>query len=175
MKCSRPFIIPLVGERLFRYFVIMKKKLKERLKDCVVDHVFVTGYEKMFKRVEMNQDGTRMWYGPVEKKFVQLFKDEKGDELEPNFSSRLSHRKLKVNAKSMNTCLVDLIVKGYLVEGAPIHEEYGLTVKGVNHYQTGRSFEELYLKDRMARIALGISIGSAFVALFSALKAFAIF
>lgn len=153
----------------------MKKKLNERLKDCVLDHTFVMGYEKMFQRVEVNQDGTRMWYGPIEKKFVRLFKDDKRDELEPNLRSRLDHRKLKVDAKAINACLVDLIVKGYLVEGAPIHEEYGLTVKGVNHYQTGRSFEELYLKDRMARVAFWISIGSAFIALFSALKAFDFF
>ncbi|GEM_PF-3505374 len=153
----------------------MKKKLKERLKDCVLDHIFVTGYEKIFQRVEMNQDRTRMWYGPMEKKFVRLFEDDKRDKLESNLIDRLKHRELSVKIEDVKDCLIELIVKGFVVEGAPVHEEYGLTVKGINHYQTGRSFEELYLKDRMARIAFRISIGSALVALISALKAFNVF
>ncbi|MFT6865915.1 MAG: hypothetical protein ACJA08_000741 [Cyclobacteriaceae bacterium] len=150
----------------------MRKRLKERLKDTVIDHIFVTGFEKIFQRQEISIENRKMWFGPMEKKFVRLYENENRVLLEKDLMNRLKHRDLNFHPIVFRNVLIDLIIKGFIIEGAPCHEEYGLTVKGVNHYQSGRSFEESYVKDRITRIAIWISVGSTFIALFSLLKAF---
>jgi ABC-type oligopeptide transport system substrate-binding subunit len=58
-----------------------------------------------------------------------------------------------------------LVNRSFLVRNLPVISEYALTPKGLNHYSSGRSFEDLYLKEKKSRIALVVSIVSILIAL----------
>jgi hypothetical protein len=65
-----------------------------------------------------------------------------------------------------------LVNRSYLRRNAPKETELALTQKGINHYSTGRSFEEIYIKGRNAAIALIISIISFVFSIFAFAKSF---
>jgi hypothetical protein len=161
--------------RKLKFKILSNKSLSERLKDVIIDHIHIMGFEKVHKREQIGTDGHKVWYGPRESKFIEIYDNDKRVDFTRSLQLRLFHRSIEVSPESLNECLTELINKGYIVEGFPMHWSFALTGKGVFHYSNGRSFEDNLKKNRLSRIALWISIPAVIVAIIGLLKAFELF
>lgn len=154
------------------FYILLRTRFKERLKDVIIDHIYVMGFEKIHHREQIGPDSHKVWFGPRESKFIEIYDSDKRDDFTGSLHHRLFHRGIQVSPKALNYRLSELINKGFIVEGAPIHWSFALTAKGIFHYCNGRSFEDNFRKDRSAKIALWISIPAVILALIGLLKAF---
>jgi len=170
----------------------MRKLYCERLKDIIIDHVYHYCFNEVIKKIEgdsikLGVDAdTNINEDPVLKSALdQILKSKgpkelkyetrdtrycniiEGIEVQKSFMDRLLSQGFK-KSNMLNTrienAIVELIHKSYLARNQPITKEITLTQKGLNHYNTGLSFEKLYIEGRNGRIALIISIISITIA-----------
>lgn len=157
------------------FYILLRRRYKERLKDVIIDHIYVMGFEKIHRNERSGPEGYKSSFGPRESKFIEIYSSDKRDDFTRSLHIRLFHRGIQVSPKSLNNRLIELLNKGYIVEGVPMHWSFGLTAKGLVHYSEGRSFEDSFRKNRLSKIALWISIPAAIIAIISLLKAFCLF
>lgn len=169
----------------------MKKKLKERLKDIIIDQIYHYCYNEVVKKIEV---GTLKVELPAEGKLqdypnlpglINLYADSGHGKMcydtrnepfcnliegsEPLLSLMETLKSQGYNQRNLHVIHIEkaiqfLVNRSYLRQNAPKKTELALTQKGINHYSTGRSFEETYIKGRNAAIALIISIISIVIA-----------
>lgn len=149
----------------------MRKRLKERLKDIIIDHINDYCYNEVVQKIEggtasLTLDaGSKIKDDPV----LQPFYDFKiksqgpikmyftvrnathcqvieGNMILKSFSEKLLSQGFKKSDK-LSTFIEDalktLVHRSYLARNLPKKVEFALTHKGINHYTSGRSFEDL--------------------------------
>lgn len=164
----------------------MRILLKERLKDIIIDHVYHYCFNEKIKKLEgdninlnidveadINDDPvTKSAYEQILKSKEKLnFRFEtrntiycsiiEGNAVHKSFMERLLAQgfvKSDKLASQIEDSVTELVHKSYLTRNQPISNELSLTQKGINHYNTGLSFERLFTEGRIARTALIVSI-----------------
>ena len=170
----------------------MKKRQKERLKDIIIDHIYDYCYNEVVKKIKGDSANITLdAHSKIEddpllqsifdnlikpSKSIKMVHDKRnenyckvieGNVVHKSFMDKLlsqGFNKSKKLNEQIETALNFLVYRSYLARNLPIQIEFTLTPKGINHYTSGRSFEELYIKERNTRIALTISIISIFIA-----------
>ena len=173
----------------------MRRKLKERLKDIIIDYIYHYCYNEVVKKIEGKTikitlpEGSSTQDDPVLKSLidymmipptsVKMFHDVRneaycklieGDVVHKSFMDNLLSQGYKKSDKlssHIEGTLNFLVNRSYLSRNLPVKTEYKLTPKGINHYNTGRSFEDIYIKGRHAFLGLIISIISIVIAVFA--------
>jgi len=171
----------------------MKKKLKERLKDIIIDHIYHYCYNEIVRKIESddvkltldveskieNDSVLKSIYDDIIKSKgpIKMFYDTRdkthckvieGNTVHKSFTDRLLAQSFKKSDKLnlyIEEALTYLIHRSYISRNQPIESEVTLTQKGINHYTSGGSFEDKYVKGRNAGIALIISIISIVIAI----------
>lgn len=168
----------------------MRTSSKERLKDIVIDHIYSHCYDEISRRIE-GADDMDKYPGddPDLQKIYDTFIKPSGEvrifhdlrraihcrvivdrSIEPLLAEKLSVQGYSNNGKMtkmMEEVLQFLVTRSYLMKRYPANSEYALTAKGVEHYTSGKSFEESYREGRDAKMALAFSIVSVFAAAFA--------
>jgi hypothetical protein len=171
----------------------MKRINKERLKDIIIDHIYNRCYNDVVKIIEAEIGDAPLAESATSEDdlflrkihdnlirpsvSVRMFHDIRnatkcritvGELIESSFAEQLQELGYK-KGKELNDQVFDalnyLVNRSFLVRNLPVISEYALTPKGLNHYSSGRSFEDLYLKEKKSRIALVVSIVSILIAL----------
>jgi hypothetical protein len=170
----------------------MRKLYREKLKDIIIDHVYHYCFNEVIQKIEgdniilkvdvdsnINED-------PVLKSALnEILKSTgrkelkyetrntlycniiEGVEVQKSFMDRLlsqGFKKSNILNTRIENAIVELIHKSYLARNQPLDKEVTLTQKGLNHYNSGLSFEKQYIEGRNGRIALIISIISITIA-----------
>lgn len=171
----------------------MKRRNKERLKDVIIDHIYNRCYNDVIRILEgeignvaladsaTSEDDLflRKIYDNLIRPSVsvRMFHDIRnatkcritvGEIIESSFQEEL-HALGYSKGKELNGHVFEalnyLVNRSFLAGNLNVTSEYALTPKGLNHYSSGRSFEDLYIKEKKSRIALMVSIVSILIAL----------
>jgi hypothetical protein len=170
----------------------MKKKFKERLKDIIIDHIYHYCYNEIVRKIK--GDNAQMTFDveskieddSVLKKIydeilkssssIKMFYDARNQSyckvvdgviVQKSFMERLLAQGFKKSERlnlDIEEALTFLVHRSYITRNQPIENEVSLTQKGINHYTSGNSFEDKFIKGRNAKIALIISIISIAIA-----------
>jgi hypothetical protein len=170
----------------------MKRRLKERLKDIIIDQIYHYCYNEVVLKIESDtlnvtlEAGNKLKDNPYIKELISKFigssdkakmhYDTRNDTYcnliegrEPlkSFMDRLivqGYKRSENLHNNIENAIQFLVYRSYLKRNYPKTTELALTQKGINHYTTGRSFEDLYINGRNTGIALIISIISIVIA-----------
>jgi hypothetical protein len=181
----------------------MRKRSKERLKDIVIDFIYDYCWNEVVKKVEaknlnvefpdnypIDKDeilkdiftgikksgGAKLYHATRDKEYCKVIRKD-GKAVNSEFIKKLEFLGYKRNdqlEKEVNKTIEFLHIRSYLANNLPVKTEFKLTEKGLNHYRTGKSFEEIYIKGWVARRALLISGISIIIAIISVLLSFII-
>lgn len=179
----------------------MEKRLKERLKDIIIDSIFdyceneivkkhitksayiETTEEIPFKENSilnivlprmMKSPDYRVYFDKRDKEFCAILSED-GNRIHEIFFRKLEYLGYKRNEnlkKEVENIIGFLKIRSYISHDFSKKNELRLTDKGRNHYKTGESFEEIYVKGWVARRALLISGISIIIAIISVLLSF---
>ncbi|HEX2967756.1 MAG TPA: hypothetical protein VHO46_01535 [Bacteroidales bacterium] len=165
----------------------MRTRSGERIKDIIIDHVYSRCYDAIARKIE-GEDADEKYPGDDAdmQKIYETFIKTSGEvrifhdlrrathcriivdrSVEPLLTEKLDSEGFQSNARmtrKVEDALRFLVNRSYLIKKYPANSEYTLTTKGVEHYSSGRSFEEAYLNGRTAKIALTFSIVSVVAA-----------
>ncbi len=161
----------------------MKTRTQERLKDIIIDHVYSHCYDEIIKTIE-GEEPSDKYPGddPDLRKIYDTFIKTSGEVKILNDIRRATHCRIIIDkaietslagkleslgypgngalTKKVEDALRYLVNRSYLIKKYPANSEYTLTTKGVEHYSSGRSFEDSYIQGRYAKMALTFSIVS---------------
>lgn len=161
----------------------MRTKTKERLKDIIIDHIYSHCYNEIARTVLGEKtDEDQPGYDPDLQGIYDTFIRTSGEvrilqdlrrathcrvivdkAIEPLLAEKLVSQGYSTNGRmtrKVEDALQYLVTRSYLIKKYPANSEYTLTRKGIEHYSSGRSFEESYMEGRYAKIALTFSIVS---------------
>lgn len=162
----------------------MKKRLEERLKDIIIDHIYNYCYNEVVKTLAgedyAEQDKIPSEEDPFMRKMydayikpspaVKIFHDIRtatqcrileGKMIQQSFSRKLlalGYRDSNELNSEVAKALDFLVRRSFLVQKLSGISEFSLTPKGIDHFSTGKSFELVYINGRLVRIALILSI-----------------
>ena len=164
----------------------MRTKSKERLKDIIIDHIYSHCYDEIVRTIEGEQPEEKSYDDPDLQKIYNTFIKTSGEvkifhdirrathcrvivdrSVEPELLQKLVSQGYNKNGKTtrdVEEALDFLVNRSFLMKKYPANSEYTLTTKGVEHYSSGKSFEEYYMNGRYAKIALTFSIVSVITA-----------
>lgn len=165
----------------------MRTKTTERLKDIIIDHIYSYCYDEIARTIE-GEKAEENYPGddPDLQKIYDTFIKPSGEirifhdvrrathcrvivdkAIEPSLAGKLVSQGYSNNGgmtRKVEKALEFLVNRSYLIKKYPANSEYTLTTKGVEHYSSGRSFEEQYSAGRDAKIALTFSVVSIIAA-----------
>ncbi|HEY5122715.1 MAG TPA: hypothetical protein VIK14_03160 [Ignavibacteria bacterium] len=177
----------------------MKHLLKERLKDSIIDYIYdycfnekvqilkgggitltidPTHKEKLLEdevvkslsdQIIHTKGPKSMKYGTRNEDYCKLVGD---DEVNSNFLDRLERigiKRTQIRKNDIDLAIQYLCDKSFLVRNAPIGYELILTKKGIQHFESGLSFEQNFKDKFLVRQANTISIISIIIAVLSVL------
>jgi len=168
-------------------FPDMRTKTKERLKDIIIDHIYSHCYDEIARTMEGEKpveqypgddpDLQRIYDTFIKPSGeVRIFQDLRkathcriiiDRSVESNLAEKLVSQGYPKNGrmlKKVEDALQYLITRSYLIKKYPANSEYTLTPKGIEHYSSGKSFEDAYLNGKYTIIALTFSIVSVVAA-----------
>ncbi|HLN56539.1 MAG TPA: hypothetical protein VK207_11135 [Bacteroidales bacterium] len=164
----------------------MRTRTKERLKDIIIDHIYSHCYEEIARKMEGDHEEKFPGDDPDLQNIYDTFIKSSGEvrifhdlrraihcrvivdkSIEPLLAEKLSTEGYSKNGrmtKKVQSVLQYLVARSYLIKRYPANSEYTLTAKGIEHYTSGRSFEESYREGRDVKVALVVSVVSFFSA-----------
>jgi hypothetical protein len=171
----------------------MRRLKKERLKDIIIDHIYHYCFNEIVKKIKGDSANITLDVGSkleddqtLNDIYEKLIKPSKsinfsydtrnathcivieGKNVQKTFMDKLLGLGFKKSNKlhyHIESSLKFLLNRSYISQNQPIKTQYSLTQKGLNHYSSGKSFEESYRKGRNAAFALIISIISITLAI----------
>lgn len=165
----------------------MRTRSKERLKDIIIDHIYSHCYDEIARTLD-GENPAEMHPGddPELQKIYDTFVKPSGEVRIYNDLRRATHCRVIVDkaiqpavagklasegykngnrlTKQVDDALTYLVNRSYLIKKYPANSEYTLTPKGIEHYSSGRSFEESFNAGRATLVALTVSIISVMAA-----------
>lgn len=165
----------------------MRTKSKERLKDIIIDHIYSHCYDEIARTLD-GEDPAERHTGddPELQKIYNTFVKPSGEvriyndlrrathcriivdkAIQPAVAEKLASEGYKNNSRmtsQVSDALTYLVNRSYLIKKYPANSEYTLTPKGIEHYSSGRSFEQSYNAQRTSYVALTVSIISVMTA-----------
>lgn len=167
----------------------MRTRTKERLKDIIIDHVYSHCYEEVARKMEGDQEEQFPGDDPDLQKIYDTFIKPSGEvrifhdlrraihcrvivdkSIEPLLAEKLASDGYPKNGRmtrKVEDVLQFLVTRSFLIKRYPANSEYTLTAKGIEHYTSGRSFEESYREGRDVKVALAFGVVSFFAAAFA--------
>lgn len=164
----------------------MRTRSSERLKDIIIDHIYSHCYDEIAKTLDGENSEMHPGDDPELQKIYDTFVKTSGEvriyndlrrathcrvivdkAIQPAVAEKLVSEGYKNNGrltKQVSEALNYLVTRSYLIKKYPANSEYTLTPKGIEHYSSGRSFEESYNAGWKATVALTFSIISVMAA-----------
>lgn len=165
----------------------MRTRSKERLKDIIIDHIYSHCYDQVARTLDgENPAGTHPGDDPELQKIYDTFVNSSGEIRIYNDLRRATHCRVIVDkaiqpaiagklaaegykngnrlTKRVDDALTYLVNRSYLIKKYPANSEYTLTPKGIEHYSSGRSFEQSHNVQRATFVAVTVSIISVVAA-----------